>query len=593
MSEPAEFQDLCCRQALRQGWTGFGFKVMVWSAFVFPVFGGEEETLQFEAKDPTSLGVVFEHRSGQPGLQKRFMIECVGTGLGLIDVDGDGDLDLYLVQGGGVGKDGEVLLPSEGSSSDGLFLNDGTGIFSPAGEDCEVAEGFGFGVAAADIDGDDDLDLLVTQLGLNVLLLNQGEGRFFRAEAAQGLAGNPKDWSMGAAFGDIDGDGDLDCAVTNYLDHDLTHPMLASGRLCRWVGCEVPCGPQGLKPQQDRLYLNDGTGHFKEITGPAGLKEGGPAYSFQPVFGDFDGDRRADLFIAVDSEQNFLWRNLGKSDEGVVRFEEEGMLSGVALSDVGKEQAGMGVAVADIDGDGREDMVMTNFSQETNAFFHNASSGESGLLFFDEAATTGVGWPSYHDLGWGANLFDADLDGDLDLFVANGHVYPQVDVCDITETTFSQKNRLFAQEGVGRFVEVTGPAGSGGQEMFSSRGSVAGDLDGDGDLDLVTATLDGPPEVLINRSPRGGEWVAVELRPLAKAVGTRVIIEDGRQVQVATVRSGSSFLCAEPLRIHRGVAPGEKGLTVTLLWPDGREEIFVGLERGVLHRLEWGQGATR
>ncbi len=537
-----------------------------------PQVGDDERSApRFGLRAAADVGVDFVHRSGAAGTAKRFMVECVGTGVGLIDVDDDGDLDLYLVQGGALDASGRPLI--DASSRDALYLNDGAGHFSPGPADGELAAGFGFGVAAADVDGDDDLDLFVSHLGPNDLLLNDGKGRFTRAPDAGGLIGGPDDWTMGAAFADVDGDGDLDVAVTNYLAHDLEHPMLSSSRPCRWVGCDVPCGPRGLTPQVDRLYLNDGAGRFLDVSEGAGLREAPAGFSFQPVFGDFDADGDPDLFVAVDSVPNQLWRNDGPGDDGLVHFTEVGLMAGVALSDTGKEQAGMGVAVGDVDGDGRQDLVLTNFSQEQNALFHNESGERQGLLFFDESGTTGIGWPSYFDLGWGASLFDVELDGDLDLFVANGHVYPHVDDCEITKTTFAQCNRLLVQDAPGRFSDGTEAAGPGLAEQLSSRGSAAGDLDGDGDMDLVVVHLDAAPSFLINTSEAAGTALLLDLRPRAAAIGARVEITCGERVVVAEVRAGSSFLCAEDARVHVGVPAGDEeheGPTAVVRWRDGR-----------------------
>jgi len=548
---------------------------------------GDGERFVFVERTAAESGVDFVHRSGAPGAVKRFMIECVGAGVGLVDVDGDGDLDLYLVQGGDVTGDGGLVLGPR--SRDALLLNDGDARFVDAGEaGGELGAGFGFGVTAADVDDDGDEDLLVTSLGVNELLVNDGDGRFARAADAGGLAGEAADWSIAAAFGDVDLDGDLDAYVTNYLHHDREHRLLR-GKPCPWLGCDVPCGPVGLDAQPDRLHVNDGTGRFTDVTAAAGLGDVKPGYAFQPVFTDVEGDGDLDLFVANDSVANGFHVNLGPGDDGLPRFEERGLRSGLALSATGQAQAGMGVAVGDVDGDGRCDIVMTNFSREENALFLNASSAELGPMFFDESRTAGLGRGSYFDLGWGVCLLDAELDGDRDVFVANGHVYPQVDGCDISQLAFAQRNRLFEQVRPGRFAEAT--AGGGGLDpVRPSRGAAAGDLDGDGDVDLVVSEIDGPPTLLLNESPRRGSWIQLDLRPLVAAVGARVELRAGERRLVGEVRRGSSFASTEDRRLHFGVPADGEPLEAIVHWIGGARERFGGLRPGTVATLVRGTG---
>ena len=536
--------------------------------------------LAFTPLGPEQSGLAFRHRAGRAGLAKRLMVECVGAGLGLVDLDDDGDLDVYLVQGGDVDDDGHVR-----GALDALFLNDGLGVFAP-GPDGDRGRGFGFGVTAGDVDGDGDEDLFVADLGPNELLLNDGRAGLTSTPDASGLAGAADDWSMSGAFGDPDRDGDLDLYVTNYLLHDPSHPLL-DGMTCRWMGCEVPCGPKGLPTQADRFHLNDGNGHFEDATAACGLADVPAGYAFQAVFCDLDDDGDADLFVANDSVPNACFVNEGLDDQGRPRFVERGMEAGLALSDSGKEQAGMGVAVGDLDGDLRPDLVLTNFSREANGAFLNASVPGYGVLFFDEANATGLGRPSYFDLGWGASLLDVDLDGDLDLFVANGHVYPQVEECGLSDTTFAQRDKLFEQVTPGRF-RLASVAGL--DAALASRGSAAGDLDGDGDEDLLVAELDGPVRLLRNDSLRAGAWCSLDLRPLAASVGARVLLRQGDRVRADEVHRGSSFLSTEDRRLHFGLTADGDPVWADVRWPDGRWERFGPLAPDRVQVLTRGSG---
>ncbi|MCB9896888.1 MAG: VCBS repeat-containing protein [Planctomycetes bacterium] len=553
-----------------------------------PPAGGERSSAVLFVEVPAEdSGIAFVHHAGARGVEKRFMIECVGAGLGLVDLDGDGDLDLYCVQGADVDEGGRIVTGPR--SRDALFLNDGGLRFSPSGAGVDLGGGHGSGVCAADVDGDGDDDLFVTNLGFDELLLNDGAARLSCAPGASGAAGAETDWSMGAAFADADADGDLDLYVARYHAHDLSLPML-SGHPCTWLGCEVPCGPQGLPAQADAFFVNDGRGAFVERTSACGMALPQARYGFQPVFGDFDGDGDADLFVSNDSVENSLFVNEGRGDDGLPHFDEQGMRSGLALSDTGKAQAGMGVAVADLDGDLDDDVVMTNFAREVNACFVNASNAAFGPLFFDEGNPSGLGRPSYFDLGWGCNVFDADLDGDVDVFVANGHVYPHVQGCNISSTSFAQLDRVFLQLAPGRFAPPPGGAGPALDVAAPSRGSAAGDLDGDGDVDLVVAQLDGAPRLLRNESRRAGRFVLLDLRPLAAAVGARVTVEAEGTRRAAEVRAGSSFLCTEDRRLHFGLPPGEGTLTVHVRWPDGLSERFTELPSDGVRVLVHGTG---
>ena len=456
-------------------------------------------------------GLDFRHNAGFTG--RHYMVETMGGGVVLFDYDGDGDEDAFFIDGGALpGYEGPVprsrLLRNDAGHSGGNSDSDGIGAGDSPARFVDVTDaagmdfhGYGIGGAAGDVDNDGDLDLYVTAFGRNELFLNLGDGSFRSAGAERGVA-DPR-WSASAAFADLDLDGDLDLYVTNYTDFSIANhkPCGLSGSSdggdggTRDSGERGYCHPDMYNGVTDRLYLNDGSGFFTDATAASGLD--GPAEAgLGVVVGDLDGDRWPDIYVANDKDPNLLFRNLGDG-----RFEDESLLSGAAFDRSGTAEAGMGVELADLDGDGRQDLVVTNFALETNAFYRNAGGG----VFLDRRFPAGLAQPSLQRLAFGVNAFDADLDGDLDLFVANGHIQPRA--ASIGEVgAYEQPNQLFENLGGGRFRERNG-VGIG--EVRTSRGSAVADLDLDGDLDLVAVNSNQVAEAYENRA--SGGWFALTL----------------------------------------------------------------------------------
>jgi len=485
--------------------------------------------------------------------EKPHLLESGGSGLALLDYDGDGDLDLYVVNGWRL--EGEKVVER---GRNALYRNRGDGTFEDVTEAAGVGDdGWGCGAAVGDVDGDGDPDLFVTNFGPDVLYRNRGDGTFERAKDPPGIDG----WSAGAVFFDADGDGDEDLFVGAYVDCTLEEVLKAKPTL-DWHGRKVMLGPFGLEGKRNAYFENAGGGRFVEATAKAGLVDAGAYFSFGVIALDLDGDGDVDLYVANDSNPNYLYRN-----EGEGKFKEVGLWSGAALDTAGAAQAGMGVAAADVDGDGDPDLLVTNFAQDASTLYRNEGKG----LFTDVSETSGVKAPTYRPLSWGVALEDFDLDGDLDCYIANGHIYPQADDTPDAVTSYAQANLLLANRGDGRFVDASRDAGPGLAVTRSSRGVAAGDIDNDGDIDLVVSNVDAPPTVLLNETARRGRWLTVD------APGARkVVVEAGSRRWVRHGVAGGSFCSASDPRFHFGLGPVDKIDRVTVTWPDGKEQEVAG-----------------
>jgi enediyne biosynthesis protein E4 len=526
----------------------------------------------------------FRHRSGSP--DKGTILETPGSGVALLDYDNDGWLDIYLLNGSTFA----ALKGKEPAPRAMLFHNNHDGTFTDVTDKAGVAnERWGFGVAVGDYDNDGWPDIYVANFGKNRLYHNNHDGTFTDVAEKAGIALGG--WSAGPTWGDYDHDGLLDLFVPGYVKFDPDHPPVLgqpglSLSSCQFRGVTVMCGPRGLPGESDHLFHNNGDGTFTDVSKKAGVDDTRGYYGLASVFVDVDDDGWLDLAVANDSVPRYLYRNL---HDGT--FEDVSYLSGFALTNEGQAQASMGIAVGDYNRDGKVDFFITTFSDDYKTLYRN--DGENN--FSDVTFRAGLGGPTIPFLAWGAGFIDFDNDGLLDIFVANGHVYPSVDQRD-WGTTWAQRPQLFRNLDGTKFQEVPPATGSGLADVISARGAAFGDIFNDGHIDVVLNNMDGPPALLRNMVKNSNHWITFKLIGGAKsprdAIGAKVFLSVGGMRQRGDVISGGSYGSSSDMRIHFGLGPTDKVEKVEIHWPSGRrEEIAVpGVDR-ILALVE-GQGVV-
>lgn len=528
-------------------------------------------------------GLHFEHFNGASG--DFFLPEITGSGVALFDYDGDGDLDAYFVQGAILDKGkklSEMLFPPKPGWNPGnrLFRNElvptGKLGFTDVTEQAGVGDrGYGMGAAVGDYDGDADLDLYVTNLGPNVLYRNNGNGTFTDVTGTSPLK-DPR-WSSSAAFLDYDRDGDLDLFVANYLGFTVEGNLV-----CHTAGIRDYCAPSVYRPLPDRLFRNEGNGNFADVTEGAGMGAI-PGAGMGVVCADFNSDGWIDLYVANDGTTNHLWIN---GRDGT--FQEEALMAGTAYNVDGKVESSMGVTAADFDGDGDEDLLVTNLMEETHTLYSNNGSAN----FFDvtsQSQLTGV--PNY--TGWGTEWFDYDNDEDLDLFIANGAVNLTA-ISHEGEFPYDQTNQLFRNQGNWKYQEITLEAGPALKLSEVSRGAAFGDIDNDGDIDILVANNSGPARLLLNEIGSRRHWLQLHLEG-AKGnrygIGARVaVLREGQSSLWSRVRVDGSYLSSHDHRVHFGLGENLKVDAVQVYWPSGKREVWrqIGVDR--LITLREGSG---
>jgi len=499
---------------------------------------------------------------------KRYIVESVGGGVAVFDFDGDGRLDIYLLNSQTV----EAARAGRSAPPAALYRNLGDWRFEDVTTRAGLANpGWAMGVAVADYDNDGDDDLYVTCFGPNRLYRNRGNGTFEDVSARAGVADSR--FSTGAAWGDYDRDGDLDLMVANYVSFTLDDlPRFGQGALCQFKNIPVQCGPRGLAGAGDTLYRNNGDGTFTDVSKEAGVDDPPGYYGLGVVWSDLDNDGWPDIFVANDTVPNYYYRN---NRDGT--FSEEGLVSGLAVDETGGEQSCMGVAMGDYDRDGRLDLFVTNFSEQYNTLYHS----NSDKTFTDVSRASRTADISMPYVGWGTKFFDHDNDGWLDLLVVNGHVYPQIDGA-YAGGMYRQRTLFYRNLRNGTFAEIAGEAGAALLERRSARGLATGDIDDDGDIDLVVNDLDGPPLLLRNEGGESaGNWLRVRLtgnRSNRNAVGARVTVRTGKLLQVEEVRAGDSYLSYSDRRLHFGLGATDRIDEITIRWPSGRLETLTTIK---------------
>jgi hypothetical protein len=522
-------------------------------------------------------GLTISHTSSP---EKRYIIESVSGGIGLFDCDNDGKLDIVVVNGSTVDRyrqhGGDPLVT--------LYHQDANLKFTDITRQAGLTKiGWGMGVAVADYDNDGLPDLYVTSYGGNVLYHNLGGCKFEDVTEKAGVAAGGL--SLGAAWGDYDRDGHVDLFVSRYVHVDMDKlPELGSNeKFCRFRGVLVQCGPWGLQGESDFLFHNRGDGTFEDVSKKAGVDDPKHYYGMGVVWGDYDNDGWPDLYVANDAGPNYLYRN---RHDGT--FEEVGLMLGADLSGDGQELGSMGVDMGDYDHKGRLDLFVSEFVDQSDTLYHN--NGDDG--FADVTWRAGIGQPSHPYVGWGTGFVDFDNSGWLDIFVANGHVYPQVDTIP-DAAHYKQPMLLFRNKHDGTFDEVGAQAGFADMPLQSRRGAAFGDINNDGCMDIVTLNVGQPPSLLLNQCLSGNHRVLFRLlgtKSNRLAIGARVTVKAGGVTQFSEVKGGSSYISQNDLRQHFGLGKSAKMDEVTIRWPNGLSETLRDVPADFIYTVVEGQG---
>jgi hypothetical protein len=511
---------------------------------------------------------------------KKYIIETTGTGVAIFDYDNDGWPDIFIVNG--TTLDG---FPAGQAPTNHLYHNNHDGTFTDVTQKAGLAHtGWGQGVCVGDYDNDGYEDLYVTYYGKNILYHNNGDGTFSDVSEKAGVSGTGKAWGTGCAFVDYDRDGHLDLMVANYVDFDLsTTPAPGERPNCLWKGVPVMCGPQGLPGGKNILYHNRGNGTFEDVTVKSHVDQTDGHYAFSVTTLDFDDDGWPDIYVACDSTSSILYRN---NRDGT--FKDVAIVAGAAFNDDGRAQAGMGSTVADFNGDGRLDIFKTNFSDDTATLYRNNGDG----TFDDVTYPAGLGQNTQY-LGWGTMFLDFDNDGWPDLLLVNGHVYPEVDSQHLG-SNFQEPRILYHNNGNATFTDISATAGPGIATPISSRGLAIGDLWNDGRISAVVSNMNAPPSLLVNQVRTPNHWVAfhaVGTKSARDAIGARIRMKAGSRIFVDEVRSGSSFISNNDMRVHFGLGAASKIDWVEVRWLTGLTERFENLPVDAIHSLREGSGA--
>jgi hypothetical protein len=507
---------------------------------------------------------------------KDYILEAVGCGCAFLDYDNDGWMDIFVLTG-------TRMNGAPGGTTNRLYRNNRDGTFSDVTDKAGLHDvGWASGVCVGDYNNDGFEDLFCTYFGQNKLYRNNGDGTFTDVTKQAGLLNEAPRYGAGCTFLDYNRDGNLDLFVSNYVQFDLKRvPKPGQNSNCTWKGVDVECGPRGLPHGVHSLYRNNGDGTFTDVSVQAGISTLRGSYGMTVVSADFDEDGWPDIFLACDSTPSLLFMN---NHDGT--FREEGVIRGVALSEDGEEQAGMGVGVGDYDLDGHLDLFKTHFSEDTNGLYHNDGKGN----FVDVTRVARIGVENRY-VGWGAGIVDLDNDGYPDIFMVTGSVYPELEK---TMPQFPNKTPrvVFRNLGNGTFEELLDEAGPGVSAPHCSRGCAFGDFDNDGDLDVLIVNLNEPPSLLRNDLRGSNHWLKLKLvgtKSNRSAIGARVVVRYGKKVQAQEVLSQSSFYSVNDSRLHFGLG-SEKTADIAIRWPSGAHEELKAVAADQLIVVKEGTG---
>ena len=554
-----------------------GFAILLLSSILArPSFSQDGVVPKFE--DVSERAGLTTAHIGAP--EKRYIVESTSGGVGFIDCDNSEKLSVLMVGGSNVDR----YRQNGGDPMIRLFHQDGDLHFTDVTEKAGLTrKGWGMAVSVMDFDNDGWQDIYVTGFGGNVLYRNLGNCKFEDVTEKAGVRSSG--YNMGAAWADYDRDGFLDLFVPRYLDFDINKlPTYdAQNKGCEFQGISMECLRRGHTGQTDFLFHNRGDGTFEEVAKKAGVDDPGTYLGMQAIWADYDNDGWPDLYVTNDGGPNYLYRN---KHDGT--FEDVGLYSGASLSLAGVERAGMGVDFGDFDRDGQLDIYVTNWALESDALFWN--QGEKGFL--DVAATAGITQPSSHWVGWGVGFFDAANSDWPDIFVAHGHVYPQMDTIK-GGAPYREPVILFQNNRNKTFTDITALSGLDKLPLQSRRGVAFGDVNNDGKVDILMLNVAGPPTLLINRTESSNHSVIFKLvgtKSNKAAIGARVTVTTDKLKQIDEVRSGASYLSQNDLRLHFGLGKLTSVSTVDILWPSGKKEVIRDVAVDAIYTIVEGEG---
>ncbi len=556
--------------------SGFSFgSALVLIAFAFAQTIAPKTPLPRFEDVAQQVGLTVPHISSP---EKRYIVESMSGGVGLIDCDNDGKLDILTVNGSTIEhyRQGGDLMVTLYHQDDGFKFTD---ITQSAGL---TRKGWGMGIAVADYDNDGLPDIYVTGYSGNALYHNLGNCKFEDVTDKAGVAGGG--FSTGAAWGDYDRDGHVDLFVSRYVHFDMNKlPNFGKNeKNCSFKGIPVQCGPWGMLGESDLLFHNRGDGTFEEVSKKAGVDDPNLYYGLGAIWGDYDNDGWPDLYVANDSGPNYLYHNRHNGT-----FEEVGLLAGAAVSSDGLEQGSMGVDWGDYLHENRLSMFVTNFTEQPDTLYHNL--GAQG--FADVSWPAKLAKPTYLFVGWGTGFFDMDNDGWLDLFIANGHVYPQMDLVPTGAAPYREPMLLFRNQRDGTFEDVSSVLA--GFPEASRRGAAFGDLNNDGNVDIVVLNVDGPPSLLLNKGGNKNHRVLFKLlgtKSNKMAIGARVTVKAGKLVQIGEVRGGGSYISQNDPRLHFGLGAESRMDEVEIKWPSGAKEALQSVPADFIYTIVEGGG---